>query len=80
MADDTRFERAFLVSPNSMSLSTLREGRFIDVNAAMLRITGYTREETIGRTSLEMGIWVNPEIARAAIVAGLAARRPQPVS
>lgn len=72
MADDTRFERAFLVSPNSMSLTTLREGRFIDVNAAMLRITGYTREETIGRTSLELGIWVNPEITRTALVAGLA--------
>jgi len=73
MADDKRFERAFHVSPNSMSLTTLKDGRFIDVNAAMSRVTGYSREETIGRTATEMGIWVNPEVARAAIVAGLAA-------
>jgi diguanylate cyclase (GGDEF)-like protein/PAS domain S-box-containing protein len=73
MANDTRFERAFHVSPDPMSLSTLREGRFIDVNDALLRVTGYAREELIGRTSLEMGIWVEAERARSAVVAELSA-------
>ncbi|WP_210542127.1 bifunctional diguanylate cyclase/phosphodiesterase [Rhodoferax sp. PAMC 29310] len=73
MGDEKRYERVFHVSPISMSLTTLREGRFIDVNGAMERITGYTRDETIGHTSVEMGIWVDPEVARAVIVADLAA-------
>src|SRR5205823_464681 len=35
---------------------------YIDINEAMLRLVGFTREETIGRTSLDLGIWADPEL------------------
>ncbi len=54
---EERFSKAFRSSPVPMSLNTLKEGRFIDVNDSMVRLMGYAREEMIGRTSLELGIW-----------------------
>ena len=38
----------------------MAEGRFIDVNEGLSRLTGYTREELIGRTTLELGLWADP--------------------
>ncbi|OPY65877.1 MAG: hypothetical protein A4E57_03017 [Syntrophorhabdaceae bacterium PtaU1.Bin034] len=42
-------------------LSRLNDGLLVDVNPAMLRLVGCSREELIGRTSREVGIWVSPE-------------------
>ena len=42
-----------------MSISTLQEGRYIDVNAALLAQAGYSREEMIGRTARELGVYVD---------------------
>ncbi len=46
-----------------MGISTFTEGRFIDVNERFLHVMGYCREELIGRTSIGISIWVNPERA-----------------
>jgi PAS domain S-box-containing protein len=43
-----------------MSLTTLLEGRYLDVNDSFLRMSGYSREEVIGRTSTELNIWDKP--------------------
>lgn len=43
-----------------MIISTLEEGRIIEVNKAFSKIMGYAREEVIGRTSEELGLWENP--------------------
>ena len=51
-------------SPFSMSIATVADGRFIDVNNAFLRRTGYTREEVVGRTSDEIHLWA-PDQTRA---------------
>lgn len=55
------FSLAFEVSPFIMSISTLEEGRYLKVNNAFCTITGYSLEEVIGRTSVEIGFWENPE-------------------
>ncbi|HXG64863.1 MAG TPA: PAS domain S-box protein, partial [Blastocatellia bacterium] len=60
-ASEERFYKAFYASPQPMSISTVKEGRFIEVNDAFLAANGYTREELIGRTSLELGLWVDPQ-------------------
>ncbi|MGD2127605.1 MAG: PAS domain-containing protein [Desulfobacteraceae bacterium] len=57
---EEKFHKAFRSSPEWFVLSTLEDGFYIDVNEAFLRATGYTREEVIGRTSSELGIWVDP--------------------
>ena len=52
--------RIISLSPHTMAISTLREGRYVYVNPAWTIATGYTREETIGRTSVEVGFWIDP--------------------
>lgn len=56
---EERFGRIFKSSPDWIVLSTLEEGRFVDVNEAFCRITGYHREEVIGRTATGLGLWVD---------------------
>jgi PAS domain S-box-containing protein len=55
------FANAFRVSPVTVSISTAGEGRLIEVNDKWLEVTGYTREEVIGRTPLELGLLEDPE-------------------
>ncbi|SPF46972.1 PAS/PAC sensor hybrid histidine kinase (modular protein) [Syntrophobacter sp. SbD1] len=55
-----RFSRFFRASPVGTSITRLRDGQFADVNDAFLRLFGYTREEVIGHTRLELGMWVDP--------------------
>ena len=59
---EERFFKAFSLSPAPMVISDIRTGRFIDVNEQWLRMLEHTREETIGRTSYEQGIWQDPDI------------------
>jgi PAS domain S-box-containing protein len=58
------FEMAFRSSPATVSLSCVRDGRIIDVNDTWVRLTGYTREEAIGRVPLELNLLENPEDGR----------------
>ena len=46
-----RFEKVFRSSPIPCSITTLREGRFVDVDAAFERRYGYSREELLRETS-----------------------------
>ncbi|HEY6872706.1 MAG TPA: PAS domain S-box protein [Geobacteraceae bacterium] len=61
------FIKAFHALPAILAISTLADGRFVEVNEAFLRVFGYRREEVIGRTSLELDIWETPEV-RAGII------------
>lgn len=58
---ERRFQKAFSANPQPMSITTIAEGRYLDVNVSFLSISGYTRDEIIGRTSLELNIWETPE-------------------
>lgn len=60
-ASEERFSKVFHSSPDWIAITTLTDGRFIDVNEAFLNITGYKREEVIGKTSSELNIWVDQE-------------------
>ena len=57
-ASEEKFARAFRESPVWVVISTLDEGRYLEVNDTFLRDTGYTRDEVIGRTSEELGTWL----------------------
>ena len=59
-----RCEKAFQNSPDSITISYLDTGEFVEANDGFERITGYTRAETVGRTSLQMGIWKDPQRRR----------------
>jgi PAS domain S-box-containing protein len=55
------FRTAFNANPEPITIATISEGRYIDVNESFLRVTGHRREEVIGRTSLELEFWKSPE-------------------
>ncbi len=57
---EEKFSKAFRSSPNPITILTLKDGRYVDVNDTFLQITGFRREEVIGRTRSELNIWVNP--------------------
>jgi PAS domain S-box-containing protein len=56
---EAKFATAFRASPHAMTITSLRDGRFIDVNASFERQSGYSRDEIIGKTLLEIGMWVD---------------------
>ena len=56
-----KFNRLFNNNPALMAVSCLPEGRFTDVNDAFLNTLGYSREEVIGKTSTEMGLFFQSE-------------------
>jgi PAS domain S-box-containing protein len=59
-AEET-FRKAFNANPEPITIATIPEGRYLDVNESFLRVTGYSREEVIGRTSRELNFWERQE-------------------
>lgn len=53
------FFQVFHHSAQPMSITTLAEGRYLEVNSSFLTRLGYTRNQVVGHTSLELGIWKN---------------------
>ncbi|MGD1808539.1 PAS domain S-box protein [Dapis sp. BLCC M126] len=58
---EEKFSKAFSSSPDPMIITTFEDDRLIEVNDSFLKIMGYCREELIGYTLEELGIWVNIE-------------------
>jgi PAS domain S-box-containing protein len=54
-----KFSKAFRCSPNAITISTVEDGRFIEVNDSFVKLSGYQREEAIGRNAFELNVWVN---------------------
>src|SRR5262249_25568348 len=64
---EERFERMFRDSPEAMLVTRKGDGAVVEMNSSFLDMFGYSREEVIGKTTLELGLW--PEAAdRAAIL------------
>jgi len=58
---EDKFQKAFRSSPDWFVISTLEGGFYIDVNEAFLWATGYTKEEILGKSAIDVGIWVDPQ-------------------
>ncbi|MBX9913299.1 MAG: EAL domain-containing protein, partial [Pseudomonadaceae bacterium] len=56
-ASEEKFAKAFHASPDGISISEQSSGRFLEVNQGFCRLSGYTFEEVIGRTSVELNLW-----------------------
>ena len=67
LAHQQTFSDLFHFSPIGLALSTLKDGRYLDVNAEALRIYGASRDEMIGKTAFDLGVWMDPA-SRAEIV------------
>ena len=53
----TFFEKSFHASPALMMIARVADGRLIEVNDAFLSRSGFKREEVLGRSTLELGLW-----------------------
>ncbi len=62
LQSNERFSKAFHSSPILKTISEVESGTIIDVNDTMARTYGLPREEIIGRTSSELGTWLDPKM------------------
>ena len=74
-AAEDRRARIFQSCPVATLISTAAEGRLLEVNDAFLALVGEPRERLIGRTSRELGLWVD-DGERAPLVAQVLDGRP----
>jgi PAS domain S-box-containing protein len=63
-ASEEKFSKAFHASPNGFAITTFAEGRYVDANLAECEMNGYRREEMIGKTVFELGLWADQEDGR----------------
>jgi PAS domain S-box-containing protein len=60
-ASEEKFAKSFQSSPDAVTISSIASGKFIDLNDGFCAMSGYTREEALGRSAEELGIWENIE-------------------
>jgi diguanylate cyclase (GGDEF)-like protein/PAS domain S-box-containing protein len=58
---EAKFTKIFQYSPDPMTITTLAEGRIIEVNDSFLDFYGFNRDETVGRTTTELKFWQTNE-------------------
>jgi two-component system, cell cycle sensor histidine kinase and response regulator CckA len=59
---EERFAKAFKSSPIPMSIQALADYRYLDVNDAYLEMIGYSREEILGASSIELNVWADKNV------------------
>jgi len=60
-ASEEKFAKAFQSGPDAITISSIETGKFIDVNEGFCIMSEYTREEAIGRSAEDLGIWDDVE-------------------
>lgn len=58
---EDKFSRIFMMVPDTITITTVPEGRFVEVNDGFVRNTGFDRSEVIGKTARELGMWVHTQ-------------------
>ncbi len=72
---EEKFAKAFQTSPYAIAITRLEDGSLVEVNDAFLSITGYSREELAGKTSIDLNLWMNPK-EREEVISEIGAGRP----
>jgi len=75
-ASEERFAELFRSSPAAMGILELEDYRVVDANDTYCRLTGYPREELIGRTPAELGVQAVGPARVADLTAALLAGEP----
>ena len=57
---EERFHKAFHASPVGLSISSIEDGTFLDVNESFLQMFGYQRDELIGQQAAGLDLYDNP--------------------
>jgi PAS domain S-box-containing protein len=56
---EEKFLKAFLCAPDSVTITSMTTGLFVDTNEVLLKRTGYQRHELIGKSSIDLNFWVD---------------------
>lgn len=67
---EEKFRIAFNKNPDAITISTIEEGKIIEINPSFTKITGYVPEEVYGKKTSDIDFWANPE-DRIKLVKGL---------
>ncbi|MBW8016617.1 MAG: PAS domain S-box protein [Planctomycetes bacterium] len=62
---EDKFSKAFHRSPDSIAVTSIESGRFMEVNKGFEEMSGYSRDEVIGKTTLDINLWQNPDERKA---------------
>lgn len=57
VSSQERIQKLFRSSQNAIVVARLEDGRYLDVNDAYLALFGFSREDVIGRTAVELQVW-----------------------
>lgn len=58
---EERFSTVFHASPIGITINRMADGKLVEANDAALRMYGYKRDQAIGRTSIQLGTYADPE-------------------
>ena len=61
LVSEEKFSKAFHLGPDAVTITAIDDGSFLEVNDDFLRLSGFARDEIIGRSSVELGFWTNPK-------------------
>jgi PAS domain S-box-containing protein len=64
---EERFEKAFQASPDGLAISRIADGVLLEVNDSFVALSGYPREEIVGKSTVELGLYADPSV-RAQLV------------
>jgi diguanylate cyclase (GGDEF)-like protein/PAS domain S-box-containing protein len=59
-ASDARYRAAFQTSLDSINITRMSDGQYLDVNESFLKTTGWEKQDVIGRTSSDINVWHDP--------------------
>jgi len=69
---EQKYEAAFKSSPDAININRMSDGMYLEINEGFTNLTGYTSEDVLGKTSIELSIWDDPA-DRDRLVEGLRA-------
>jgi len=64
---EERFSKAFRASPDSMVISRIADGVVLEVNDSFVEASGYTRDELVGHSTIQLGLYAHAEDRKRAL-------------
>jgi PAS domain S-box-containing protein len=56
---EDKFSKAFKACPEAITIASMDDGKYVEVNDIFLEVTGFRRDQVVGHTSAELQVWVD---------------------